>query len=70
MQKQNDEYIFPFPAESNFEKHNASRLISSPSQNKPTKSAVHLSIQTKDAEVFFCSRNKHSLRNDFPFMTA
>lgn len=29
MQKQNDEYIFPFPAESNFEKHSASHLISS-----------------------------------------
>lgn len=52
MQKQNDKHIFLFPAESSVEAHNASHLITYPSQNKQPNPAVYLSIQTRDAEVF------------------
>lgn len=38
VQKQNDKHIFLFPPQSSVEAHNASHLITSPSQNKPTKS--------------------------------
>lgn len=52
MQKQNDEHGFLFPAESNFEKHNASHPISAPVKISQPNPAEYLSIHAKDAEVF------------------